>query len=153
MVDSTTLQKASELEVLDTNGKRVNFGTLFATQKTIVIFTRHFFCGNCQAYVQQLAAVPAEALKNAEVDIVVIGCGDWQAISHYAAQTGLDANKIYAEPTRKLYHALGMDIETLAGTPADQEKRSYLTAAGGLLKRSLVSIWVGPTSFRGYVGF
>lgn len=39
--------------------------------------------------------------------------------------TGFEG-EIYADPTRNLYHAFGMTIETLAGTPKDQEKKSYM---------------------------
>ena len=65
------------------------------------------------------------------------------------ARTGF-LGKIYAEPTRELYHALGMDIETLATTPSNQEKRGYILAAGSIPKRTLTSIWVrSPSNWIG----
>ncbi|KAG7095672.1 hypothetical protein E1B28_006389 [Marasmius oreades] len=151
MVDASALEKASKVDVFDSKGSTINFGTIFASQKVVIVFTRHFFCGKCQAYIQQLAAVPAEALGNAQVEIVVIGCGDWQAISHYAERTGF-SGKIYAEPTRVLYRSLGMDIETLATTPADQERPSYLAATGSRLKNALVSTWEGPLKHPSLLG-
>jgi len=42
MVDPTTLQIASEIEVFGAGGERVKFGTLFAKRKTVVVFTRMF---------------------------------------------------------------------------------------------------------------
>lgn len=50
---------------------------------------------------------------------------------------------IYADPTRKLYHALGMDIENLAGTPAGKERRSYLKL--GIFSNAVSSILVCPS--------
>jgi len=47
---------------------------------------------------------------------------------------------IFADPTRELYHALGMDIETVALTPSGQEKRSYLTLS--TFANVMQSIWV-----------
>lgn len=47
---------------------------------------------------------------------------------------------IFADPTRALYHALGMDIERLAVTPAGEQKRSYLTT--GRLTNAVSSFWV-----------
>lgn len=47
---------------------------------------------------------------------------------------------IFADPTRQLYHALGMNIETLGTTPAEQQKRSYLTM--GRFANAMHSIWV-----------
>lgn len=50
---------------------------------------------------------------------------------------------IYAEPTRELYHKLGMTTETLAGTPKGEQKRSYVTSVlGNVLK----SIWASRHS-------
>jgi hypothetical protein len=51
---------------------------------------------------------------------------------------------IFADPTRKVYAALGMTIESLARTPAGEPKRSYLS--GGTLVRTFQSIWVKKAS-------
>ncbi|KAH7909063.1 AhpC/TSA antioxidant enzyme-domain-containing protein, partial [Hygrophoropsis aurantiaca] len=69
---------------------------------------------------------------------VVVGCGDWQAIRHYKEVTSFPYG-INADPTRKLYHALGLTIENLAGTPAGQERRSYLRK--GDVANALASTW------------
>ena len=42
--------------------------------------------------------------------------------------------EIYADPTRALYHTLGMTIESLALTPKGEEKKSYV---GPLLSTTL----------------
>lgn len=84
-------------------------------------------------------------MAEANVDLIVIGCGEWQPIKAYMGKPFLQSSlmllittyeettgfegEIYADPSRALYHALGMTIETLAGTPKDQEKKSYLSAS------------------------
>lgn len=107
-----------------------------------------------------LATVSGDALAAANARIVVIGCGDWQPIEQYAGKlllircivttaemlietTGFTGT-IYADPTRDLYHALGMDIESLKMAPSDQRK-SYLRS--GTLSNALRSIWVGKHKY------
>ncbi|KAF5313254.1 hypothetical protein D9619_002365 [Psilocybe cf. subviscida] len=133
--DEHTLAAATELEVVDLNGKRVRFGDLFNDRKSIVVFIRHFFCGTCQGqahfihpyqnYAKHLAAVSTETLEAAGVQIVLIGCGEYTLIKNYAEETGF-RGEIYANPTRSVYHALGMNLETLRMTPSTDEKRSYI---------------------------
>ncbi|TFY73429.1 hypothetical protein EWM64_g10583, partial [Hericium alpestre] len=91
-------------------------------------------------YVAQIAQVPQDALKNASVNIAVMGCGEWKLIQNYKDMTGFQG-EIYADPERKLYHALGMTTENLQSTPAGEKKRSYLT--DGLVKNVLNSICAG----------
>ncbi|THU91794.1 hypothetical protein K435DRAFT_726764 [Dendrothele bispora CBS 962.96] len=124
--DGSNVEKASALDIYDAEGKIINFGSLFADKKVVVVFIRTYFCGDSQQYVEQLANIPKEKLDNANVDLVVIGCGDWKPINGYAKDRGFQGSKMYADPDRKLYHELGMDIETLAKTPTGQKKRSYL---------------------------
>ncbi|KII93005.1 hypothetical protein PLICRDRAFT_35174 [Plicaturopsis crispa FD-325 SS-3] len=140
-LDAETVAAAAELHILDANGHKVLFGSVYEDQKTILVFIRHFFCGNCQQYVTQLASVPQDAVSQAGVKVVVVGCGGWQPIKEYAETTGF-RGEIYADPSRKLYHALGMTTETLATTPAGQPRRSYLTSS--VLANALRSIWTGP---------
>jgi len=47
---------------------------------------------------------------------------------------------IYADPTRSVYHALGMNMERLATTPANEKKRSYIRE--NAFSNILSSIWV-----------
>lgn len=53
---------------------------------------------------------------------------------------------MYADPSRALYHALGMNIENLKMAPAGEQKRSYLqqsvlvNAVGSALVSLLQSI-------------
>jgi hypothetical protein len=50
-----TQAKAAELTVYDKEGKTHTYSTLYtptdSTKEVLVIFIRHFFCGNCQEYL------------------------------------------------------------------------------------------------------
>lgn len=107
----------------------------------------------------QLASIAPAALSQAKTKIVVIGCGGWEPIKNYLGG-GLELvyiltgsclflsrleltdfqGQIFADPSRKLYHTLGMTIESLQNTPAGVEKKSYLKT--GTLSNALTSIWV-----------
>jgi len=89
------------------------------------VFIRHFFCGACQAYVQALADVPKEVFQKAGIKVVVIGCGEASLIESYTDATQF-WGEIYADPSRKLYHSLGMTIENFDRTPNGEERKSYL---------------------------
>ncbi|EIW87450.1 hypothetical protein CONPUDRAFT_87221 [Coniophora puteana RWD-64-598 SS2] len=141
------LDKANSLEILDAEGKPVSFGSILSDDETtVVVFIRHFFCGD---YVRDIVNVREDALKNASARIVVIGCGDWQPIAHYKAETGYQG-PLYADPSRTLFRALGMDLENLATTPSGEQKKSYLKQ--GLFMTTVTSIWRGPLKNPSLVG-
>ncbi|KAM6492679.1 AhpC/TSA antioxidant enzyme domain containing protein [Amanita muscaria] len=144
--DPETISKASDILVYGAKGEEVKFGSLFDQNKTIVVFIRHFFCG---AYVSHVSQVPQSALDEAGTKIVVIGCGEWAGIQAYA-DTAKFSGQIYADPSRKLYHSLGMTIETLATTPSGQQKRSYLTSS--FFSNVIQSIWRGPLQHPNLIG-
>ncbi|ETW86562.1 hypothetical protein HETIRDRAFT_307693 [Heterobasidion irregulare TC 32-1] len=146
LIEANVIEEASNLEIFDVKGAQVRFGSIFENEKAVVVFIRHFFCGQ---YVSQLASVRQDALKDAGVKIVVVGCGEWKLIDNYKETTSFQGD-IYADPTRKLYHALGMTIETLNQTPAGQEKRSYLQ--DGLFTNVLKSIKRGPLKNPMHIG-
>ncbi|KAJ7591520.1 hypothetical protein C8J56DRAFT_565890 [Mycena floridula] len=132
------LKNASDIDVLDANGSKVKFGSLFADQKTVVVFIRHFFCGSCQMYVEDLAEAQNSTPENLAIPIVVIGCGEPDLINFYAEKTGFKG-PIYAEPTTKLLKSLGMEVSTVKGTPAGEKRSSYLKK--GPLANALSSTW------------
>ncbi|KAF8887117.1 AhpC/TSA antioxidant enzyme-domain-containing protein [Infundibulicybe gibba] len=136
--DASAISDASQLDILNLKGEPVKFGSVFENDKVIVVFIRHFFCGSCQSYIKQLASVSQSALEAAGVKIVVIGCGEWNPITTYAEFTDF-RGEIYADPSRKLYRALGTDIETTATTPAGQQRRSYRTTS--VFVNATQSIW------------
>ncbi|KAJ7772059.1 AhpC/TSA antioxidant enzyme-domain-containing protein [Mycena maculata] len=144
--EASVLESASKCEIQDVKGNKVDFGSIFAEQKTVVVFIRHFFCGE---YVGQLAAVPQAALESAGTRIVVIGCGEWQPIENYADITEFQG-AIYTDPSRKLYNTLGMDIQNLAKTPSGQKKPSYITM--GAFTNIWQSLRTGPFKIPSLIG-
>lgn len=55
-------------------------------------------------------------------------------------ETAKFKGQLFADPTRKLYHALGMDIESLERTPKGQPKPSYISL--GPISDIIRSLWV-----------
>ncbi|KAH6901647.1 AhpC/TSA antioxidant enzyme-domain-containing protein [Coprinopsis sp. MPI-PUGE-AT-0042] len=119
-----TLSKASMLEVFDEEGKKVKFGSLIE-KLVVVVFIRHFFCGSCLSYTQNLARVPQEALDAAGTQVILIGCGEHICIKEYR-ETSTFHGPIYADPTRALFRTLGMTYDTLATNPPEETRASYL---------------------------
>ncbi|ETS81884.1 hypothetical protein PFICI_06886 [Pestalotiopsis fici W106-1] len=126
-----TLRKLEQYTVLDESGKSRPFKSLYTgpnvARRVLIIFIRHFFCGNCQEYLRQLsAAIPPERLLQLPVStsIAVIGCGSPKLISAYLRETGCPY-PVYADNTQHLYRELGM-IRTLSAgdRPAYMQNRS-----------------------------
>ena len=69
------MSSISGMRVLDQQGESVSFGSLYASQRTVIVFIRHFWCGACQMYVSELSQVSKEALDRAGVRLVIVGCG------------------------------------------------------------------------------
>ncbi|RYP55335.1 hypothetical protein DL768_000090 [Monosporascus sp. mg162] len=114
-----TLRKIESYTVLDADGRSHPFKSLYAgrnvARRVLIIFIRHFFCGNCQEYLRTLSAsITPEALLQLPVStfIAVIGCGSPKLIDSYLKETGCPF-PIYADPTRRLYNKLGM-VRTLS---------------------------------------
>ncbi|KAK4241004.1 AhpC/TSA antioxidant enzyme-domain-containing protein [Achaetomium macrosporum] len=138
-----TIRKIDNYVVLDRDGKSHTFRSLYTGRHTarrvLIIFIRHFFCGNCQEYLRALSAssiTPSSLLAlPLSTFICVIGCGDPGLIDMYAAATNCPF-PIYADPTRKLYAELGM-VRTLALGQRPAYMKQHL------LKSSLQSIAQG----------
>lgn len=132
---AATLRKIENYTVLDRHGKSHTFRSLYAgrnvARRVLLIFVRHFFCGNCQEYLRTLSAsITPEALLRLPIStfIAVVGCGDPGLIDMYVRETGCPF-PVYADPTRRLYDELGM-VRTLAmgQRPAYMRKSMLLSA-------------------------
>ncbi|KAI1851046.1 hypothetical protein JX266_003711 [Neoarthrinium moseri] len=126
-----TLRKLEKYTVLDESGKSHTFKSLYTgpnvARRVLIIFVRHFFCGNCQEYLRTLsAAITPEALLSLPVptSIAVIGCGNHKLIKSYLEETGCPF-PVYADNTQHLYRELGM-LRTLAAgaRPAYMARKS-----------------------------
>ncbi|ERF68970.1 hypothetical protein EPUS_09024 [Endocarpon pusillum Z07020] len=108
----STLERIADLPVFDVDGKTVSFKSLYwsngnESKKVMIIFIRHFFCGNCQEYLRTLAAaIPPSSLPQ-DTSIRIIGCGSHTLIPSYIEQTQCPY-PIFADPSKRLYSLLGM---------------------------------------------
>ncbi|KAL4880258.1 hypothetical protein BJY04DRAFT_79578 [Aspergillus karnatakaensis] len=117
-----TQAEIANYTVLDREGKEIPFRSLYsgpnATDRTLIILVRHFFCGSCQEYLLRLSqTITPTHLSTIPIttSIVIIGCGGPALIDHYAA-TAQTPYPIYADPTLKLYNALEM-VKTMKVGP------------------------------------
>ncbi|KAL1874810.1 hypothetical protein Daus18300_003351 [Diaporthe australafricana] len=136
-----TIRRIENYIVLDRHGKTHTFRSLYTgrsvARRVLLVFVRHFFCGNCQEYLRSLSAsITAESLLQLPIPtfIAVVGCGDPHLIDMYASETGCPF-PIYADPTRKLYQELGM-VKTLAlGTrPAYMNKSIFKSSLDSIVQ-------------------
>ncbi|KAK3063767.1 hypothetical protein LTS18_012917 [Coniosporium uncinatum] len=110
-----TLKAAGDISIYDADGNSMPFKNLISGETAIgerqlIVFVRHFYCGACQAYLKALTtAIPHSTYFSMPIptSITVIGCGSPNLIPHYRQATGTPF-PIFADPSRKLYKALGM---------------------------------------------
>ncbi|KAL5596673.1 hypothetical protein BROUX41_006634 [Berkeleyomyces rouxiae] len=106
------MKKIGSLPLLDRAGTAHSFEEVIATaERTLAIFVRHFFCGNCQEYIRVLGTIISPDSLPSNTAIVIIGCGDPQLIDMYIEATGCKF-PLYTDPERKAFETLGM-IKTL----------------------------------------
>ncbi|PHH81777.1 hypothetical protein CDD82_7883 [Ophiocordyceps australis] len=130
---SETVESVKDYILLDKHGKSHPFWSLYSgrhvARRMLVIFVRHFFCGNCQEFLRSLAeSVTPDALLRLPIStfVVVIGCGDPALISMYTDATQCPF-PIYTDPNHALFDALGM-IKTLnLGDRPAYQRRSMVT--------------------------
>lgn len=108
------LQRVEDMLLLDADGVSRPFKELYqapmVAPRQLIIFIRHFFCGNCQEYLRTLSSSisPEDLLAlPTPTFITVIGCGRPELIPMYVETTSCPF-PVYADPTRKLYDLLGM---------------------------------------------
>ncbi|KAF8855151.1 hypothetical protein BDZ45DRAFT_596065 [Acephala macrosclerotiorum] len=125
-----TLKKVENLPVLDEEGKTVLFKSLYigpnVARRVMVIFIRHFFCGNCQEYVRTLTRShisPSTLLSlPTPTALIIIGHGDPSLIPMYRTETSCPF-PIFADPTKKLYDELGMMRTLNLGTRPEYQRQ------------------------------
>ncbi|KAK5014106.1 hypothetical protein LTR60_003529 [Cryomyces antarcticus] len=144
---------AASLPIYDATGQSQPFSSLYtpspsssssssssgSASRHLIIFVRHFFCGNCQDFIRALSAAitPAGlAALPTRTTLTIIGCGASDLIPMYAHATHC-AFPLFADPDRAIYDALGM-TRTLNLGP---KRPDYLV--GGIIANVLSSVWQG----------
>ncbi|KAM0347769.1 hypothetical protein ACHAPU_004785 [Fusarium lateritium] len=143
---AATLKKIEKYIVLDRHGKSHRFKTLYTgsnvARRVLIIFVRHFFCGNCQEFLRSLSeAVTPEALLRLPVStfIAVIGCGDPSLIDMYVNETGCRF-PVYTDPTRSIFDALGMSKTLQMGSKPAYMRRSMMHSIVGSIVQGVKQI-------------
>ncbi|KAI9705143.1 MAG: hypothetical protein M1836_006926 [Candelina mexicana] len=146
--------EAADLPILDADGTAYPFKSLYTKangtpKRALIIFVRHFFCGNCQEYLRTLcASMSPESLASlpTPTTLSIIGCGSPSLISMYASSTSCTF-AIYADPSYKLYSRFGM-TRTLSLGP---KKPDYLQSSQvyNALKSIVQSLSAGTKAMKG----
>ena len=138
---SQMLEKAAQQKIYDADGKAVTLESIFsqqdvAVERLLVIFIRHFLCGNCQEYIRRISDQMRPSSLPVDVSIVIIGCGVPSHIHEYVRQTECPF-QMYADPSTKLYDMLGMHRTLSLGNKAPE----YIQHS--LIKGALQSVMQG----------
>ncbi|KAJ4267664.1 hypothetical protein NW762_003778 [Fusarium torreyae] len=144
-----TLKKIEDYIVLDRHGKSHPFKSLYTgsnvARRVLIIFVRHFFCGNCQEFLRSLSeAIKPEALLRLPVStfIAVIGCGDPALIDMYVHETKCRF-PVYTDPTRSLFDGLGMSKTLQMGAKPAYMRRSMMHSIVGSIVQGVKQIPTG----------
>ncbi|KAF2450776.1 hypothetical protein P171DRAFT_460299 [Karstenula rhodostoma CBS 690.94] len=149
------LREALSTKVYDREGKTHALGDLTKDKRSVLIFTRHFWCLNCQAYVRAISeSIPPSKLPT-NTQMLIISNGSYQPIDTYARTTS-SAYPIYTDPTCRL-HAI---LKFKSGLKEGTEKRDYMQDAGGTVSRIVGGVkgalgnlqhtaYIGPKSLNG----
>lgn len=139
---SAELEVAMGLPILDSHGQSVEFGSIMqARGKTVVIFVRHWWCGLCVQYMEQLASIPKSRYTSRRIKLVIVGCGSPELIEPYKSEptciltwrSGADLVFVemsnldvlmYTDPTGRLHSALKLNKSLAPGK--DKDKGDYI---------------------------
>lgn len=146
------LARVDDLVVLDSKGASRPFKDLYkgsgVAPRQLIIFIRHFFCGNCQEYLRELSAsITPESLLAlpSPTFITVIGCGKPDLIDMYTQTTNCPF-PIYADPTRKIYDLLNMTRTLELGKkPGYIQSNLFVTSVQSIVQ----SLKTGSNALKG----
>lgn len=135
------LEQAADCDVYDEDQQKVRFGDLFAQRRVLVCFLRHWFCPMCQEFAMSMKSIDPLPLQRAELSLIVVGQGHPHVVASYKRVMGVpEWISMYADPTRKIYAALGMTMRTNDPGPACA-KPDYITMS--MMKGSMAAIKKG----------
>ena len=125
---------AKNIKVVSGDAKLLKFSELYENKsnKIMIIFIRHFYCGLCQNYVESLVETfPNDLLAINNAEIHIIGCGSAELIPKYIQMKGSNFPgchlPLYADHSTKLYDALGLGQTLSLGDsrPSYQKKSVF----------------------------
>jgi hypothetical protein len=157
------LKSVEDMTVLDKDGKIIPFKNLYSgpnvTRRVLVIFIRHFFCGvrsffslqsvhlltceqNCQEYLRTLTdSITSDELLALPTPtfIAIVGHGSPSLIPMYASETHCPF-PIYADPTKRLYNALGMLRTLNLGTRPEYQRRGTVKGMWESVRQGILNL-------------
>ncbi|KAH6632900.1 hypothetical protein C7974DRAFT_433114 [Boeremia exigua] len=152
------MQRLAQIEVYDRTGSRKPLGDFIKAKRSVLIFTRHFWCLNCQAYVRAISKqIPPSSLP-VGTQILIISNGSYQPINTYISMTS-SAYPVYTDPTLQLHSILKFK-SVLREASKDEKKRDYMENEGTLVGRIFGGIvgavtniqhtpYIGPKALNG----
>ncbi|RDW81989.1 hypothetical protein BP6252_03101 [Coleophoma cylindrospora] len=137
------LKKIEDYSVLDKDGRTIPFKSLYtgpnSARRVLIIFIRHFFCGQCQEYLRSVSAsITEDSLLQLSIPtfIAVVGCGNPALIPMYQETTSCPF-PIYADPSKRLYNELGMTRTLNLGTRPDYIRNGLMSGVFKSMVQSL----------------
>ncbi|OLN85620.1 Thioredoxin-like protein AAED1 [Colletotrichum chlorophyti] len=150
-----TLKKIENYVVLDRHGKSHKFKSLYTgrnvARRVLIIFVRHFFCGNCQEFLRSLSeSITPDALLGLPMStfIAVVGCGNPGLIEMYLQETGCPF-PVYTDPTRRLFEKLGMTRTLALGHRPAYMRKSMIVSAAESVFQGLKQVKAGLATKSG----
>ncbi|OAL51493.1 hypothetical protein IQ07DRAFT_620291 [Pyrenochaeta sp. DS3sAY3a] len=155
---SEELAAALEVDVFDREGKTIPLGQLLHDKRTVLIFPRHFWCLNCQAYIRAISEAVPPAKLPSSTQILIISNGSYQPIDTYINTTS-SAYAVYTDPTLRLHQIMQFKY-ALKEESSGEEKKDYMLNAGSTMTRIIGGVkgaitnlqhvsYIGPKSLNG----
>nr|XP_019042835.1 hypothetical protein I302_08544 [Kwoniella bestiolae CBS 10118]OCF21765.1 hypothetical protein I302_08544 [Kwoniella bestiolae CBS 10118] len=141
------IEQAYKVEIVDKEGNKQTFQDLIKGKKVVLIFIRHFWCTNCQAYTFQFGkSIPPSSLPEG-TEAYIIGCGSASPIPSYLSRTS-SPYPIYSCPSLDL-HRIFQFTRTLKGSGSNA-KKTYMSELGGGFSRTWTSLKHGLLNSPGH---
>ncbi|CZT41739.1 uncharacterized protein RSE6_01516 [Rhynchosporium secalis] len=144
-----TLKKVENHPILDQDGRSIPFKNLYTgpnvARRVLVIFVRHFYCGNCQEYIRTLTSsiTPSSLLSlPTPTFIAIVGCGSPSLIPMWIDATSCPF-PVYADPTKLLYSELGMFRTLNMGNRPEYQRKDFLSLMIGGFWQSMSMVTSG----------
>lgn len=102
---------APDVELLDTEGKRVTLASLWQEKILILAFTRHFGCPQCKEMVDTLSTAAPE-IKSNGLGLAFITQGTPEATKTFCEERA-PGQLCLADPERVAYRAYGLERATI----------------------------------------
>lgn len=152
---ASDLEALKTLTVTDKDNKSHSINDFIkSSERVILVFIRHFFCGNCQQYVTALSSsLPPKYLSSlsAPTKLLIIGCGEPKNIPQYYAETGC-AFDIYADRDREIYDKLGFVCNlTQQDEKPQYMQKSFVANFMGSVRQGLAALPRGLTFSGGKI--